>query len=42
LIGNDLGGHHVFDGERVEKLPLSVLAIAKHLRERVAEEIALG
>jgi hypothetical protein len=40
--GDDLGAHHVFDGERVEKLPLGVLAIAKRLRERVAKEIALG
>ena len=42
LDGDDLGGHHVFDGERVEQLPLGVLAIAKRLRERVAKEIALG
>ena len=37
-----LGGHHIFDRESVENLPLSVLAIAKRLRERVAKEIALG
>ncbi len=40
--GDYIAGHHVFDGETVQELALSVLAIAKRLRERIAEEIALA
>src|SRR5208283_2017426 len=40
--GDYIAGHHVFDRETVQELALSVLAIAKRLRERVAKELALA
>src|SRR5208337_2280682 len=40
--GDYIAGHHVFDRESVQDLALSVLAISKRLRERIAKEIALA
>jgi hypothetical protein len=39
---DDFSSHHIFDRESVQDFPLSVLTIAKRLREHVAKEIALG